>query len=68
MEYDLLSLADVSTLGNLFASDTTRKLDYGDMELTVVVPVPPAVLLGMIGLGLAGVRLRRSSKEPHGKQ
>ena len=31
----------------------------GDSFQTSVVPVPPAVLLGFLGLGLAGVKLRR---------
>ncbi len=45
------------SLEQLFATGE-RTLTQGDVDITVV-PVPAAVLLGMIGLGAVGVRLRK---------
>jgi len=36
----------------------------GDVSSTLV-PVPPAVLLGLLGLGAAGLKLREHAGEPH---
>ena len=46
----------ISNLDTLFGSD--RTLSNGQMVFTVV-PVPAAVLIGMLGLGVAGLKLRK---------
>jgi len=49
-----LSSLGTGNVGNYIALTSSTKQDY-----VVRVPVPGAVLLGMLGLGYAGVRLRR---------
>lgn len=47
-----------NSLDTLFASDFTGV--NGDIDLTITsTPVPAAVLLGIIGLGIAGLKLRK---------
>jgi hypothetical protein len=43
---------------NIFNTAPTDTVISG-MQIQAVVPVPPAILLGMLGLGAAGVRMRR---------
>lgn len=55
---------DLDNLGGavLFTLSDSGRRDVGMDDLNVsVVPVPGAVLLGMLGLGVAGVRLRKRS-------
>lgn len=57
---DVLSFhyqVDSLSLDTLFASNFTSGID-GDVDITLV-PVPAAVWLGMLGLGVAGARLRK---------
>lgn len=46
------------TLESLFSADNGRMFHYGDVQ-GVVVPVPGAVLLGILGLSVAGLKLRK---------
>ena len=52
---------EYSTLAALFGdlnSGNPVTLDDGDIELTIV-PIPAAVILGVLGLGVAGLKLRK---------
>jgi hypothetical protein len=44
---------------NLFASGHFGDYNYRAQDMLVVVPVPAAVLLGLLGLGAAGMKLRK---------
>ena len=48
---------DERTFAELFAPGQ-RTLDQGDVDITIT-PVPAAVLLGIIGLGVVGLKLRK---------
>ncbi|MBW7992876.1 MAG: hypothetical protein FVQ84_23075 [Planctomycetes bacterium] len=56
-----LSLADVFYFGNDIANDSIG-LNMITAPVTPVVPVPGAVLLGMLGMGVAGLKLRKYTK------
>jgi hypothetical protein len=51
----------ISTLDELFSS-TGLVLTAGDVDITVV-PVPAAVVLGALGLGAAGLKLRKRERK-----
>ena len=51
-------VSDVA-IGRIFFDDPTAPGGVSLKELTVPVPVPGAVLLGMIGLCAVGVKLRK---------
>lgn len=61
-----LDLGDITTIGlrvkgeNMGGADTSYP-SYSDDFHVSVVPVPAAMLLGLLGLGTAGLRLRRKS-------
>jgi len=59
--FDLSEIVNISWQINVGAeSDQTAILEYDvDAFTLTVVPVPGALLLGMLGLGTAGLRLRR---------
>ena len=50
------SIGDISDLTTFFG--ITDVYERGDLEIRVV-PLPAAVLLGMLGLGVAGIKLRK---------
>ncbi len=52
-------LGDVSNVDYSRYIALSSPMDKGGYQDFVVVPVPAAVLLGMLGLSIAGVKLRR---------
>lgn len=57
--YDSKDLSDSGTLSHPFAVGSHQIAFNVDTYENAVVPVPAAVLLGMLGLGAAGLKLRK---------
>ena len=58
--YNATAFTSASTLGFIIKWDTDDNDDKtGDQFATSVVPVPAAVILGILGLGVAGLKLRK---------
>lgn len=57
-DYGSFTFAGVGEIAKISFWDGTGKVAVGRLEFTPV-PVPTAVILGIIGLGVAGVKLRK---------
>jgi len=62
VDYSGLDIDDIDYIGFKVIAEITGGTDYpsqGDSFHISLVPVPGAILLGMLGLGVAGIKLRK---------